>query len=119
MQIEAELFAALKSLVANRVYRDVAPANVTATPWITFQQVGGAPVNFVDPTIPSMKNGRFQVNVWAASRDEAAALQRQVEDALRAATQLRPTVLTGAVAIYEEDTNLYGTRQDFSFWFAS
>jgi len=117
MSIENDIFATLKTLVSNRVYRDIAPQTVTALPRITFQQVGGNAVNFVDPTVPSKKNGRFQINVWAADRDSAMALSRQVEDTLRVATALQTTVLNAAVAIYEEDTKLYGTIQDFSFWF--
>jgi hypothetical protein len=118
MSVEDSIFAALKTLVADRVYRDVAPQTVTALPRITFQQVGGAPVNFVDATtLPDKKNARFQVNVWAADRDSAAALSRSVEDTLRAYTALQTTVLDEPTAVYEQDTRLYGTRQDFSFWF--
>jgi hypothetical protein len=118
MTVENSIFAALKTLVSNRVYRDIAPQSVTALPRITFQQVGGDALNFVDSaTVPSQKNGRFQVNVWAADRDSAATLARQVEDALRAYAALQTTVLGAPVAEYEEETKLYGTRQDFSFWF--
>jgi hypothetical protein len=119
MTIEADIFAALKALVANRVYRDLAPQTVTALPRITFQQIGGVGVNFIDPTVPSKKNARFQVNVWDATRDGAAVLSRQVEDALRAYSALVTTVLGAPVAVYEETTLLYGTMQDFSFWHAS
>jgi len=119
MTIEADIFATLKSLVTNRVYRDITPQTDTALPRITFQQVGGQGVNFVDPTVPSKKNARFQVNVWAADRDAAAALSRQVEDALRVATILQTTVLGAPVAVHEPELGLYGTRQDFSFWFTS
>lgn len=119
MTVEASLFLALKNLVSSRVYRDIAPANVTTLPRITFQQVGGVGVNFVDPTVPSKKNARFQINVWDATRDGAAALSRSIEDALRAYTALGTTVLGAPVAVYEETTLLYGTMQDFSFWHAS
>ncbi len=117
MTVEADLYTALKSLVGNRVYRDIAPQTVTDLPRITFQQIGGQALNFVDPTVPTKKNARFQVNVWAADRDAAAALSRQVEDALRVAVGLQTSVLAAPVAMYEEDTKLYGTRQDFSVWF--
>lgn len=118
MSIENSIFAALKTLVSNRVYRDIAPQTVTTLPRITFQQVGGRSLNFLDQaTVPSKKNGRFQVNVWAADRETAAALSRQVEDALRADATLSTMVLNEPVAVFEEETKLYGTRQDFSFWF--
>lgn len=115
MTIEADIFTTLRGLVGDRVYRNIAPQTVNTLPRITFQQVGGQGVNFVDPTVPTKKNGRFQFNVWAATYDEAMALSRQVEDALRVATVLQTTVLGAPVSTYE----LYGTRQDFSFWFTS
>jgi hypothetical protein len=39
-----------------------------------------------------------------------------VEDALRATVALQTTVIGEAIAIYEDDTKLRGTIQDFSFW---
>jgi len=117
MTVEADIFAALKDLVGNRVYRDLAPDKVTTLPRITFQQVGGGAVNFLDPTVPSKKNGRFQVNCWDGDRDAVAGLSRQVEDALRVASGLQTTVLGEPIAVFEQETMLYGTIQDFSFWF--
>jgi len=117
VSVESLIFDTLASLVSNRVYPDVAPQGVTALPRITYQQVGGKPVGFLEATPPSKKNGRFQVNVWGATRLQVAALSRQVEDALVTAAALNTTVLGGVVAAYEPDTKLYGTRQDFSFWF--
>ena len=115
MTIESSIFSALSGLVGNRCYPDIAP-DLTVRPYITYQQVGGEGVNFVDTTIPSKKNARFQVNVWADTRGAAATLAGQVEDTLRAVTALQTTVLGAAVATYEPETLLRGTRQDFSFW---
>lgn len=115
MTIEADLFNALKTLVSNRVYPDIAPVS-TVKPYITYQQVGGQGVNFMDPLAPSKKNARFQINVWATTRNAVSVLSRQVEDALRTTTGLQTTVLAAPVATYEAETELYGTRQDFSFW---
>ena len=117
MTVEASIYTALKSLVGNRVYRDIAPQTVTETPRIIFQQVGGAAVNFLDPTVPSKKNGRWQINVWGDRRDDVMALAHEVEDTLRAYTVLQATVLGAPVALYEEETRLFGAMQDFSFWF--
>jgi hypothetical protein len=116
MSVEADIYSVLKGLVGNRVFPDVAP-ELTARPYITYVAVGGAPVNFLDPTVPSKKNGRFQINVWADTRATAAALARQVEDTLRVIPTLQTTVLGAPVSTYEEDTKLRGTMQDFSFWF--
>lgn len=118
MSVESEIFDALKGLVSNRVYQDLAP-DVVTKPYIVYQQAGGDGVNFVDATVPSKKNARFQVAVWAETRASAATLSRQVEDALRVVTTLQTTVLGAPVAVYELETKLRGTRQDFSVWFAS
>lgn len=115
MTAESIIFDTLRGLVADRVFPDVAPEG-TVRPYITFQQVGGAAVNFIDATLPSKRNGRFQLNVWADTRLQAALIARQVEDALRVAPALQTTVLGAPVADYEADTKLYGTRQDFSAW---
>lgn len=115
MTVELDLFNAIKSLVSDRVYPDLAPLNATK-PYITYQQVGGSSVNFVAGSVPSKKNGRFQINCWASTRLAAATLARQVEDTLRPVAALQTTVLAAPVAVYEEDTKLFGMRQDFSFW---
>jgi hypothetical protein len=116
LSLESDLFDALKGLVGNRVYPDVAPQGV-ARPYIVYQQVGGRAVNFVDPTVPSKKNARIQVAAWADTRAAASALGRQIEDTLRAAAALQITVLGAPVATYDEETKFRGTRQDFSAWF--
>lgn len=114
MSIEAAVFNALKGLVANRVYPDFAPDGATL-PFITYQQVGGQAISFMDQANPDKRNARVQVNVWAASRSAASALSKQVEDALRF---LPASTVTGAaVSEYESALKLYGTRQDFSFWY--
>lgn len=115
MTVESSIYTALQGLVGGRCYPDVAPELATR-PYISFQQVGGSAVNFIDPTVPSKKNARFQINAWADTRAQAATLAGQIEDALRVVTTLRTTVLGAPVASYEPDTKLRGTRQDFSFW---
>lgn len=115
MSAEAQVFAALKTLTADRVYPDVAPVDVQ-TPYITYQQVGGKPVNFLGGEQPSKTNARMQVNVWALTRAEASSLIAQVEQAMRASAAMQPTVLDGPVAIYEAATLRFGARQEFSVW---
>lgn len=118
MTTDSLIFDALKTLVANRVYPHIAPLG-TALPYLTYQQVGGQAVNFLESTTPSQSNGRFQVNVWAATRVAAALLAKQAAAALRATSALQTTVLGEPVADYEPATKLHGTRQDFSFWTAT
>ena len=116
MTTESLIMDALKSLVANRVYPDVGPLGVVQ-PYITYQQVGGESVNFIDSaTIPSLANARIQINVWADTRLAASALIKQIELAMRSTTALKTTVLGQPVSLHEAETKLYGARQDFSVW---
>lgn len=118
MTVEADLFAVLGPLAGNRVYPDVAPSTA-ALPWITYQQVGGEVINFLESAAPGKRNARFQVNVWASTRVAAAALARQVEDTLLASTTLRATAIGAMSAQHEPETTppLFGSRQDFSVWY--
>ncbi len=115
MSAEPTIVTTLGALVSNRVFPDVAPEN-TARPYITYQQVGGTGINFLDQaTVPNKRHARFQINVWAETREEVVTLMGQVETALRGLTALQPTVEAAPVASYEPDTGLRGSRQDFSF----
>lgn len=113
MSLESDIFDALKALVSNRCYPDVAPAGA-AKPYIAWQQVGGTATNFLEGTMPSLRNARIQVACWATTRTAAADLARAAEAALVTSTTLRAYVLGAMTADHEEDTQLYGTRQDFS-----
>lgn len=115
MTIEAQVYEALKDLFDGRLFPDFAPDN-TATPYGTYQAVGGEPINFLSGDRPGRTNTRMQVNVWAATRIEASELGAQVEDALRATAVLQTEVLTGRIATYDEVTQLRGTMQDFSLY---
>jgi len=115
VSLETSIYSALRSLVSNHVYRDVVKEDEShILPRITFQQVGGDAINFLSGEKPSKKWARVQVNCWAARRDDAMALARLVEDTLRATVALGTTVLGAPVAVYENDTKLYGSMQDFS-----
>ena len=113
--MELQVYTALVGLVGARVFPDFAPTG-TALPFMTFQQVGGDPINFVGGDIPDKERVRVQVNVWAATRTEASDLGRQAEHALRAVAGLQTEVLTGRIATYDETTEYRGTMQDFAFF---
>ena len=115
MTVEENIVALLGPLVSNRVYPDTAPAG-EPRPHITFQQVGGESIHFMERAVPSKKNGRFQVNVWSDTRLEAADLALQVENAFLTATTMQATPLGSPIALHEDDLNFYGTQQDFSIW---
>ena len=112
MSIEATIYNALKGLVSDRVFPDVAPEG-TQKPYATYQQVGGAAYNYTEGGAVGARNARVQVNVWAASRLEASTIGNAAEDALR---NVPGTVVLGAAtSIYEPDTQARGHIQDFSF----
>ena len=115
MTPEAHVYAALAHLAEGRVFPDVAESG-TEKPYITFQAVGGTPINFVTGETPDKQPMRMQVNCWAERRIEASELGMLAEDALRSATHLQVEVLTGRVATYDETSNLRGTMQDFSLF---
>lgn len=116
MSIETDIYDALKGLVSNRVYPDVGPENAIR-PYLTYQQVGGATLAFLEGGPPGKRNGRFQISVWAATRPEASTLARQVEDAMLSLPTLSPSAEGALIARYESQTKLYGTIQDFSLWY--
>jgi hypothetical protein len=117
MTIESDLQTLLATLVDGEVYPDV--ANKPDLPYITYQQVGGESIAFMEATVPSKRNARFQINTWAETRLQASALMRQVHDLVITTVALQATALGEPVATFDEDTKRYGARQDFSLWFAA
>jgi hypothetical protein len=113
VSFESDLFDALKGLVGNRCFPDVAPIN-TVRPYITVQKVGGSAWNFLESAVVGKRHARVQVNCWADTRLAAAALARSVENALVVSTAIRAYVEGAVVDDYNDDVKLYGTRQDFS-----
>lgn len=113
MTVESTLFAALSSLVGARVYPDIAPEG-SAIPYITYQQVGGRSFVYVEGTLPDIKNGRIQFDVWADTRTAASALALQVESVLVAIPALQVEPLGAYRSTHDKDADLYGTMQDFS-----
>lgn len=115
MTLEASIFDTLKGLVGNRVFPDVAPYD-TPMPYITYQQIGGQSVNYVDDAIPDSRNAIVQFNGWDATRSGAAALAKQIEDALRAAAAFTARPVSEPISQHEPGLERYGTLQDFSIW---
>jgi hypothetical protein len=111
---ESVTYAAIKVLANGRVYPDVAPAGV-AKPYLTYQSVGGVDETTFDGA-DTLQNSRMQVSVWSTSRIEAATIIQQVRAALTAAP-VSGTPIGAPVSVYEDDTKLYGSQQDFSIWY--
>lgn len=111
---ESNIVTALGALVSNRIYPDVAPLNA-ALPLITYQQVGGQAVNYLEAVSSDKKNARMQVNVWAVTRAQSMTLIRQVEDEM-CKMPILANVEGAAIARYDDQTKQYGAIQDFSVW---
>jgi hypothetical protein len=117
MPLEADLFDVLKAVVP-RVYPDLADP-MPPRPFVTYQQVGGETVEYLDNAAPGLRNARVQVNVWAATRLEANTKARAIEDALRGAGAFQARPAGALVADYDVTTKVYGARQDFLIWHAT
>lgn len=116
MSLESNIYDALKGLVSNRVYPDLAPYGA-ALPHITYQQLGGRAINFLESGVPGKRNARVQINVWATTRSAAATLSRQVEETLITNATLKAYVLSASFSRFDLEVQQYGTNQDFSIWF--
>lgn len=115
MTIEQEIYSLLSPLVNKRVYPDVPPDNMQL-PFILYQQVGGESEQYVDNKLPDARHSRIQINVWSETRAEANTLARTIEKTL-VESDLVCETYGGLTAVYDSVVRIYGTRQDFGFWF--
>lgn len=116
MSFEAPLLIVLRT-VCPAVHPDASPTNALP-PYITYQQVGGRPLRYVDNTAADLEHAAVQINVWAASRKQATEMCRAVESALCAATTFVARPIAEPVSINEFDLGLRGCEQDFDIWAA-
>lgn len=114
MTVEFDIYTLLKTKCA-RVFPDFAPVD-TARPYVTYQQIGGQSLRFLDATIPSKKNGVIQVSIWSNTRAEAMSLALLIEEAMIAATAFQATPEGAPISDFDADVPVYGARQDFSIW---
>ncbi len=112
--IEPALVTVLNTVTDGRVFPDTAPLG-TVKPYITYQQVGGNPVNFLGQESSDKKNSRIQINVWSSTRAEANTLMRHIED-LMVLAPLNGSIEGALIAARDVPTDSYGAHQDFSFW---
>jgi hypothetical protein len=114
MTLEENLYAELIA-VCPRVFADFAPTD-TPRPYVTWQQVGGDVVAFMDRTVPSKENASIQVSVWADTRKEAKATILAIESRLILATTVQASPIAAAVSDFDADMERYCSRQDFDVW---
>lgn len=105
-----QIFQVLGDLVNGRVFPGIAEPE-TQTPYITYQIIGGPPINFVTGECPSKRFTRVQINTWAATSVEASQVAMRAEDAIRASRALQVEVLTTAADTY--DAEYRGAVQEF------
>ena len=115
MTVEENIYASIKGLCGNRAYPDVAPANTTK-PYVTYSQIGGEPFSHLANTVPGKQNGRFQFNVWGATRAECSVLIAQIETAMVTSTLFQARPIGAPVSAYDSDMDLRCSMQDFSVW---
>lgn len=113
MTVEADIFTALRGLTDDRVFPDVVDLG-TARPYITYQQIGGEALSYVDDTLPNAKHGRFQIEVWADTRLQATAIALQIEALLVVCTAFQARPIGAHASKHEPDVHQFGTLQDFS-----
>lgn len=117
MSIEKTLTDLIGPLCSNQIYWDTLPEGYKVTgPVVIAQQVGGESEWFVENAMPSHMHARIQIVVWSTRRTTSNALARLIEKTLCEAALVGQPY--GAfVAIYEEAMKLFGTRQQFGFWY--
>jgi hypothetical protein len=114
MTLEEKLFAAL-SAICPRVFQDFAPVD-TPRPYVTFQQIGGETVDFLDRALASQENAYMQINVWSDSRKETKATIQQIEAALIQANEFQASPQAAPSNDFDVDMERYSSMQDFSIW---
>lgn len=117
MSIETTIYGALGSLAGGRIFPDYAPTG-TATPFITWQQIGGDVLNPFDGSLPGYYNSRIQFNAWADTRLQANQLMRQIEDLLRP-EPINARPIGALIARAEPLAKTRGAQQDFTVWWAT
>ncbi|WP_447775638.1 tail completion protein gp17 [Variovorax boronicumulans] len=115
MTIYAWLRERLETLPIEAAYSVVAPAG-SAAPYAVSQRVGGRSISFLGTELPSVKNGRYQVALWSKTPGEAETLGLALENLLISDEVLQVEAIGSPVDDYDEVTELYGSRQDFSIW---
>ena len=115
MTVESDLYGILKGLVSNRCFPDFAPLG-TFRPFITFEQVGGEALSFLDGTLPDKKHGRFEISVYADSRAACAAIALQVESVMAAATPFQSMAIHAPISDYADEVKIYSSTQNFSIY---
>lgn len=105
---------AINALVGTRIYANGHAPQGVLRPYITWQIVGGGPVNNLSDD-PDMDEAR--VRVWSYSDETAgSAAARNLALAVRTALEAQTHVTFGPVGEFESDTKMFVWIQDAEFW---
>lgn len=113
MSLETDLMSILLT-VCPRVHVGTAPYG-TQMPYVTWQHIGGDPLDFLDNTVADKRNAQIQVNTWAGTPLQAFSLIQAIEAALRASVPIfiaRP--LSEPIGAYGDGDTLPGYLQSYS-----
>lgn len=114
MMMEEKITALLRAICA-RSYPDFAPVD-TERPYVTYQQIGGETLDFIDNSLAQKENAEIQINVWSNTRLEAKSMIKQIEAAMLASAEFQANPQAAAVSDFDADIPVYGSRQDFTVW---
>lgn len=114
MSLESDLYTVLSG-VCPRSFPDFAPTNTTR-PYVTYQQIGGAAVNFLERMVPNKRNARMQITVWANTRASAVSTMQAIEDAIRMSVLFQGEPESAMTADFDAEFPVYSAIQDFTIW---
>lgn len=109
--MESDLVALLEA-ICPRVSPDVAPLS-TQRPYITYQQIGGRSLRWLDNTASDKRHALIQINVWHSQRIAATDMAHAIEESLCTQAVFVATPQGEIQTTYEHDLGLYGTIQTF------
>lgn len=111
MSIETSVVAALTSLVAGRVYPAGSVPATPTVPYIVYQAVTNRPENTLSSGVIK-RNKRMQIDGYASTYAAMKTLETGIQATMTAiGTELMTQNL------YEPDTKLNRTLQDYSCWY--
>ena len=111
MALESDLIAELKALCP-RVYIGTAPYG-TATPYVTWQHIGGDPMRYADNTSADKRWPEIQINTWTDTPMQAFTLIQQIEDRLCEAAVFQAEPIGGPIGAYADADAISGYLQTF------
>lgn len=113
MALEDDLVYVLKSKCP-RIHVGAAPFG-TAMPYVTWQHIGGDPIDFLDNSVGDKRNAQIQVNTWASTPLQAFSLMQEIEGALRSAvTRFIARPLSQPIGAYDDADEISGYLQSYT-----